>query len=141
MKMPQDLSLTCFGAGKAPGVAEQCFSSFPLPSTNARMLCLSWINWLAIIAPSKGFPFTKINRGLPVLTSKIHRPMREQGPSPKACWDFPALKMALKPWEAAGKWLGQRGAAWVRDALRAGWHFSSAQLLSYLKMWAAGCSK
>lgn len=73
-----------------------------------------------------------------MLTSGIHHPTREQGPSPQACWDFPTLQMALKPWEAAGKRLGQTGGVWVRDALGAGRRFSSAWLLSYPEVWAAG---
>ena len=138
--MPEILSLECFVAGKTPGAAEQCFPSCPLPPTNVRLLCLGWINQLAISSPSKVSPFRKSNRdkGLLVLASEINRPTREQGPSPQARWDFPALQTVLKPWEAAGKRLGQTGGAWVRDALGAGWCFSSARLLGYPEVWAAG---
>lgn len=138
--MPEILSLTCFVVGTTPGAAEQCLPSCPLPPTNTRLLCFSWINQLAISSPSKVFPFRKSNhnKGLLVLSFKIYRPTKEQGPSPWACWDFPTLQMALKPWEAAGKRLGQMGGEWVRDALGASQCFSSACLLGYPEVWVAG---
>lgn len=69
---------------------------------------LPWIDQLPVSSPSKVSSFRKSNwdKGLPMLIPGIHHPMREQGSSLQACWDFPTLQMALKPWEAARKRLG-----------------------------------
>lgn len=70
-KMPEILRLICSFAEKTPGAAEQRFPSCPLPP---RLLCLGWIDQLALAdpkPPSKVSPFRKSNqdKGLPVLTS------------------------------------------------------------------------
>lgn len=61
-------------------------SLLPSPYPKCEDTLLSWIS-----SPFKFSPFRKSNqeRDLPVLTSKIHHPMREQSPSPQACWDLP----------------------------------------------------
>lgn len=122
-KTPETLSLICSLAEKTPGGAEQCFPSFALPP---RLLCLGWINQLAFSPSSKVSPFRKSSqdKGLPVLASEI------LDPSPQD-WDFPILQMALKPWGAAEKKLGQGVCGrWV--------HWELCPAPHYPWLWVAG---